>query len=66
MAGTTQEIKGRLEEAAGALAGSTKLRQRGKADQAAGKNKRAASPTKKRSRNALGRVENVVNYTEKP
>jgi uncharacterized protein YjbJ (UPF0337 family) len=36
MSGKTDKIKGRIKEAAGALIGSDKLREEGKADQAVG------------------------------
>lgn len=35
--GKTDEVKGRVKEAAGALTGDKKLKREGKADQAAGK-----------------------------
>jgi uncharacterized protein YjbJ (UPF0337 family) len=41
MSGKSDEIKGRVEEAAGALTGNDKLRRRGKVDQATGKVKQA-------------------------
>lgn len=37
MSGKTDEVKGRIEEAAGVLTGNDKLRAEGKADQAVGK-----------------------------
>jgi uncharacterized protein YjbJ (UPF0337 family) len=40
--GTTDKVKGRVKEAAGALAGDKKLKEEGKADQAIGKAKNAA------------------------
>ena len=40
--GTTDKVKGRVKEAAGALAGDKKLKKEGKADQAIGKAKNAA------------------------
>jgi uncharacterized protein YjbJ (UPF0337 family) len=40
--GTTDKVKGRVKEAAGALAGNKKLKKEGKADQAIGKAKNAA------------------------
>jgi uncharacterized protein YjbJ (UPF0337 family) len=40
--GTTDKVKGRVKEAAGALAGDNKLKEEGKADQAIGKAKNAA------------------------
>ena len=42
MGGKSDEVKGRIKEAAGALTGDDKLRTEGKADQAAGKVKQAA------------------------
>jgi uncharacterized protein YjbJ (UPF0337 family) len=41
MAGKAEQIKGRVKEAAGALADNDKLRREGKIDQAAGKTKEA-------------------------
>jgi len=41
MSGKTDEVKGRIKEAAGALTGNDKLRDKGKADQAVGKTKQA-------------------------
>ncbi|HEV7224652.1 MAG TPA: CsbD family protein [Pirellulales bacterium] len=42
MSGKTDEVKGRVKEAAGALTGDEKLKREGKLDQAAGKVKDAA------------------------
>ena len=42
MGGKTDIAKGRIKEAAGALAGNDKLRNKGKTDQAAGKFKHTA------------------------
>lgn len=41
MGGKTDEVKGRIKEAAGALTGNDKLREEGKTDQAVGKVKQA-------------------------
>ena len=41
MSGTTDVVKGRIKEAAGALTNDDKLREEGKADQVAGKVKQA-------------------------
>lgn len=41
MSGKTDEVKGRIKEAAGVLIGSDKLRAEGKADQAVGKAEQA-------------------------
>jgi uncharacterized protein YjbJ (UPF0337 family) len=53
MSGKTDVVKGRLEEAAGALTGNDKLRAEGKADQAVGKVKQIAEK-------AVGKVERAV------
>ena len=37
MSGKSEELKGRVKEAAGALTGDSKLKQEGKVDQAVGK-----------------------------
>jgi uncharacterized protein YjbJ (UPF0337 family) len=42
MGGKTDEVKGRIKEAAGALTGNDKLRAEGKTDQAVGKVKQVA------------------------
>jgi len=42
MKGSTEIVKGRIEEAAGALTGNDKLRARGQTDQAVGHVKQAA------------------------
>ena len=42
MSGKTDEVKGRIKEAAGALIGNDKLREEGKTDQAVGKVKQVA------------------------
>jgi uncharacterized protein YjbJ (UPF0337 family) len=42
MTGKSDEIKGRVKEAAGAIADNDRLRREGQIDQAAGKLKRAA------------------------
>ena len=46
MSGKTDEMKGRIKEAAGALTDDNKLRKEGKADQAVGKAKQVASAQK--------------------
>jgi uncharacterized protein YjbJ (UPF0337 family) len=45
MSGKTDEMKGRVKEAAGDLTGDEKLKREGKIDQAAGKVKDAAEKT---------------------
>jgi uncharacterized protein YjbJ (UPF0337 family) len=42
MSGKTDEVKGRIKEAVGALIGNDKLREEGKTDQAVGKVKQVA------------------------
>jgi len=42
MSGKTDEVKGRIKEAAGALVGNDKLREEGKTDQVVGKVKQVA------------------------
>ena len=42
MKGSTEVVKGRIEEAAGALTGNDRLRARGQTDQAVGQVKQAA------------------------
>ena len=43
MKGSTEVVKGRIEEAAGALTGNDKLRAKGQTDQAVGQVKNAAA-----------------------
>ena len=45
MGGKTDEVKGRIKEAAGALTGNDKLREDGKTDQAVGKAEQAVQKT---------------------
>jgi uncharacterized protein YjbJ (UPF0337 family) len=56
MSGKTQELKGRIKEAAGALTGNDKLREEGKADQAVGKTKQAAQKVADKVKKAVDRV----------
>ena len=53
--GTTDKIKGRAKEAAGALTDDEKLKREGKADQAAGKVKNAANKVVDKAKKAFGR-----------
>ena len=53
MGGKTDVVKGRIEEAAGALTGNDKLRAEGKTDQAVGKVKQVAEK-------AIDKVEQAV------
>ena len=51
--GKSDELKGRLKEAAGALTGDTKLKREGKADQAVGKIKQKAEKVIDKVKDAL-------------
>ena len=58
MGGKTDEVKGRIKEAAGALTGNDKLRAEGKTDQAIGKVKQVAGK-------AVDKVEQAVKNVRK-
>jgi uncharacterized protein YjbJ (UPF0337 family) len=58
--GRSDEVKGRLKEAAGVLAGDEKLKRQGKADQAAGKAKQAAEKVKKKLDEAIDKTKNAL------
>jgi uncharacterized protein YjbJ (UPF0337 family) len=51
-AGTKDQVKGRVKEAAGALTGDEKLKREGRIDQAAGRTKRAADKVIEKVRRA--------------
>jgi uncharacterized protein YjbJ (UPF0337 family) len=51
--GKSDEVKGRVKEAAGALTGDRKLKREGKADQAAGKIKQKVSKVIDKVRGAV-------------
>lgn len=53
MSGKSDEIKGRVKEAAGAITDDDKLRREGKVDQAAGKVKQAAEKAVDAVKNAV-------------
>ena len=53
MTGKTDELKGRMKEAAGALTGNAKLKREGKLDQAVGKTKQAADKVIDKAKNAV-------------
>lgn len=53
MSGKTDEAKGRVKEAAGALTDNEQLRREGKVDQAAGKVKQAAENTIDKVKDAM-------------
>jgi len=56
MKGSTEVVKGRIEEAAGALAGSDKLRAKGQLDQAAGHVKQAIEKDVRKTRTSVGKI----------
>jgi uncharacterized protein YjbJ (UPF0337 family) len=56
MAGKTEVWKGRIEEAAGALLGNDKLREKGKKDQVAGEAKQAAAKVVGKAKQAARNV----------
>jgi uncharacterized protein YjbJ (UPF0337 family) len=53
MGGKADEIKGRVKEAAGAVADDDKLRREGKVDQAAGKTKQAVETVVDKAKEAI-------------
>ena len=53
MSGKSEEIKGRVKEAAGALTGDDKLSRDGKLDQATGKVKHAVEKVVEKTRDAV-------------
>ena len=53
MSGKSEEIKGRVKEAAGALTGDDKLRREGKLDQATGKVAQAVEEVVEKTKDAL-------------
>ena len=56
MSGKTDEVKGRIKEAAGALTGNDKLREEGKTDQAVGKVKQVAEKAVEEVKEAVKKV----------
>ena len=56
MNGKTEEVKGRVKEAAGALTGNDKLREEGKTDQAVGKTKQAVQKAADAVKNVVKKV----------
>ena len=53
MSGKSKEVKGRIEEAAGALTGDNKLRRKGKVDQATGKVKQVIEKVVDKTKNVV-------------
>ena len=64
MKGSTQVVKGRVEEAAGALTGDDNLRAKGQTDQAVGHVKQAAEKSvrqaKESARKIVDKVRNIA------
>jgi uncharacterized protein YjbJ (UPF0337 family) len=56
MSGKTDEAKGRIKEAAGALIGNDGLREEGKADQAVGKAKQSAQKVADKVKKAVDKA----------
>jgi uncharacterized protein YjbJ (UPF0337 family) len=56
MGGKTDEVKGRIKEAAGALTGNDKLREEGKTDQAVGKAEQAVQKAADTIKKAVKKV----------
>ena len=56
MSGKTDEVKGRIKEAAGALIGNDKLRDEGKTDQAVGKVKQVGEKAVEKVKEAVKKV----------
>ena len=56
MSGKTEEVKGRIKEAAGALTGNDKLREEGKTDQAVGKVEQAVQKAADTGKEAVKKV----------
>lgn len=56
MSGTTQVVKGRIEEAAGALVGNDRLRTKGRSDQAVGHARQTARQGVQKARGAARKI----------
>jgi uncharacterized protein YjbJ (UPF0337 family) len=56
MSGKTDEVKGKIKEAAGVLTGNDKLREQGQTDQVVGKTKQAVQKTKEAVKEAVRKV----------
>ena len=63
MGGRMDEVKGRFEEAVGALFDDNKLRDKGKTDQAVGKVKRAAQTAVASAKNAARNTVRIAEQT---
>jgi uncharacterized protein YjbJ (UPF0337 family) len=60
MSGKTDEVKGRIKEAAGAITDDDKLRREGKTDQAVGKVKQAVDKVAEKTKDAVDRAKDAV------
>ena len=58
--GKSDEVKGRLKEAAGVLTGDDKMKRSGQADQAGGKVKQAAEEVQKKTEEAIDKVNDLL------
>ena len=58
--GKSDEVKGRVKEAAGILTADKKLEREGKGDQAAGKLKQAVEKVKKKAEKAIDDVKGAL------
>ena len=58
--GKSDEVKGRVEEAAGVLTGDEKMKRKGKADQAGGKVKQVAEKIQKKTEEAIDKVKDAL------
>ena len=58
--GKSDEVQGRVEEAAGVLTGDEKLKRKGKADQAGGKVKQVAEKIQKKTEEAIDKVKDAL------
>jgi uncharacterized protein YjbJ (UPF0337 family) len=56
MKGSVQVVKGRVEEAAGALVGNEKLRVKGQADQSVGRLKQAVEKGVRKVEKSVGKI----------
>ncbi len=58
--GKSDQVKGRVKEAAGALTGDKKLKREGKADQSAGKIKRGVEKVKDKAEKVVDDIKHAV------
>ena len=58
--GKSDEVKGRLKEAAGVLTGDDKMKRKGQANQASGKVKQAAEEVQKKTEEAIDKVKDLL------